>query len=131
MPLTILQLEAEGFTAIEGTCNACGRVDSVAFDLIRERVPHLDMRVVTIGDLGKLMPCGNCGSRECTYQEVCKGEPPKFEIGPRDERMRMIAILKDGEPVRHVFDQAMAECYISDPEWREALRVSEVPLHRR
>lgn len=131
MPLTVLQLEAEGFTAIECTCKACGHIDSVAFDLIRQRVAHLDMRIETIGDLGKRMPCGNCGSRECTYQEVRKGDPPKLEIGARDDRMKMIAILKDSEPVHYVYDQAMADRYINDPEWREELRLSGVPLHLR
>lgn len=80
MPLTIEQLEAERYFHIECRCRHCHRgAVWVPFKLIRNRRPDLDINDLTIAELGKLMPCGECGSREVDYKEVRQEDAPGYQ----------------------------------------------------
>lgn len=77
---TISQLEAEDYTAILCECRntACRNRVAYPFELIRKDHPRLMLSAMTLAELGKKMPCGQCGGRDVSYRAERQSDATGF-----------------------------------------------------
>jgi hypothetical protein len=76
MSETIAQLEEHGYHHIECWCEPCHRAVWVCFKMIRKVHPLLNIDNPPIHELGKLMPCGQCGQPGTSYKEARQEDGP-------------------------------------------------------